>query len=282
MKFLQLTLVLFAVLFQSTAHSADENPLSKLAWQFGPTVGMIGDKATIQIPKGYAFLNAAETTKFQELNQNMSNGAQYLLAPESLAWFSIFSFSPEGYIKDDEGSDANDISADKMLESQKQNQISANEERRKRNWGTMTITGWRFPPHYDKQARLLEWAFVAKQDSDNQAVINYNTRILGRTGVMKVVLVASPENLDTSISELKSAFGGYAYNSGESYTEFKQGDKVAEYGLAALIVGGAAAVASKKGFFSVILAFLAGAWKFVLVAIVGGFAWLKSLFTKKD
>jgi uncharacterized membrane-anchored protein len=282
MKHLRLALIFFAVVFQSIAHSADENPLAKLAWQSGPSVGVIGDKATIQIPKGYAFLNAVETKKFQDINQNFSDGTQYVLAPESLVWFSIFSFSPEGYIKDDEGSDANDISANKMLETTKKNTILANEERVKRGWGTMTIKGWRFQPHYDKQAKLLEWAYEAKQDSDNQSIINYNTRILGRTGVMQVVLVASPESLDTSISELKSAFGGYAYNAGESYTEFQQGDKVAEYGLAALIVGGAAAVAAKKGFFTVILAFLAGAWKFILVAIAGGFVWLKSLFTKKD
>ena len=271
----------FAFFFQSIAHSADEDPISKLAWQFGPSEGVIGDKATIQIPKGYVFLNAEETKKFQEINQNFSNGTQYIFAPENLTWFSIFSFSPEGYIKDDEGSDANDISADKMLESQIQNTKSANEERRKRGWGTMSITGWRFQPQYDKQARLLEWAFAAKQDEDNSAIINYNTRILGRTGVMKVVLVASPEILDNSVTELKLAFDGYTFNSGESYAEFREGDKVAEYGLAALIVGGAAAVAAKKGFFAVILAFLAGAWKLLLIPFIFALGWFKSLFTKK-
>ncbi len=281
MKHLHTMIVFLALIFTVPAHSQEENPMSKLAWQLGPSVGVIGEKATIQIPKGFVFLNAEETKKFMELNENFSDGNQYIFAPETLEWFSVFDFSAEGYIKDDEGSDANDISANKMLEAQKQNTIQANEERRKRGWGTMTIVGWSFQPHYDKQAKLLEWAFLAKQDNDNQDIVNYNTRILGRTGIMKVILVASPAELNTSVASLKSALGGYEFTSGEKYTEFKEGDKVAEYGLAALIVGGAAAVASKKGFFAVILAFLAGAWKFAALAIVGVFVWLKSLFTKK-
>src|SRR5438046_7897948 len=38
----------------------------------------------------------------------------------------------------------------------------------------------------------------------------------------------------------KSALGGYGFVSGENYAEFKAGDKIAEYGLAALVLGGAA------------------------------------------
>ena len=56
----------------------------------------------------------------------------------------------------------------------------------------------------------------------------------------------------------------------------------AEFGLAALIAGGAAAVAAKKGVFAVIAGFLAAAWKFILVAVIGAFAWIKSLFKKKN
>lgn len=205
MKYLRITITILAILFQSVAHSEGENPISQLAWQFGPSVGVIGDKATIKIPEGYAFLNKEETKKFMEMNQNFSDGNQYLFAPSSLDWFSVFDFSPDGYIKDDEGSDANDISANKLLDAMKQNTLQSNEERRKRGWGTMSIVGWRFQPQYDKQTKLLEWAFLAKQDRDNQEVINYNTRILGRTGVMKVVLVASPETLDFSVTTLKTA-----------------------------------------------------------------------------
>ena len=45
----------------------------------------------------------------------------------------------------------------------------------------------------------------------------------------------------------KTALKGYDFAAGERYAEFRAGDRVAEYGLAALVVGGAAAVASKTG-----------------------------------
>jgi len=57
---------------------------------------------------------------------------------------------------------------------------------------------------------------------------------------------------------------------------------VAEFGLAALIAGGAAAVATKKGFWAVIAGFFAAAWKFIAVAVVGLLAWLRSLFKGKS
>jgi len=54
-----------------------------------------------------------------------------------------------------------------------------------------------------------------------------------------------------------------------------KGDKVAEYGLTGLIVGGAAAVAAKAGVFKWL-------WKVILAGIVGIGAFFKKLFGKKD
>ena len=88
--------------------------------------------------------------------------------------------------------------------------------------------------------------------------------------------------MNSAIADFKEKLNGFEYNQGERYTEFKEGDKIAEYGLAALILGGAAAVASKKGFFAVILAFLAGAWKLLIIPFVMLLGWLKSLFNKKN
>ena len=59
-------------------------------------------------------------------------------------------------------------------------------------------------------------------------------------------------------------------------------ERVAEYGLAALIVGGVAAVAAKKGLFSVLAGFLAVAWKFVAAAAIAAMAWLRRLFARKQ
>jgi uncharacterized membrane-anchored protein len=98
---------------------------------------------------------------------------------------------------------------------------------------------------------------------------------------MSAVLVSEPASLDADIKEFKSVLKSFAYNSGESYSEFKSGDKVAEYGLAALILGGAAAVATKKGFWAVLAGFFAAFWKVLAGLAVAAVAGLGSVFKKK-
>ena len=103
---------------------------------------------------------------------------------------------------------------------------------------------------------------------------------------MEVVLVARPEDISDAIVDLKDKLNGFEFDSGEKYTEFKQGDKVAEYGLAALILGGAAAVATKKGFWAVLAGLFAGFWKIIFIPIILFFSKIKemivSIFKKSD
>ena len=69
------------------------------------------------------------------------------------------------------------------------------------------------------------------------------------------------------------------FNSGNRYTDFDSGtDKVAEYGIATLILGGAAA---KAGLFKAILALLLAAKKFVVIGIMAVVAFVSRLFRRK-
>lgn len=274
---LSILFLIFAFSHFSVTAQAENNPLEELAWQVGPTDARIGDSATLSVPDGYVFLDAVDTKKLMEMMENIPTGKEYVFAPVDLSWYAVFEFNPVGYVKDNESLDA-----DSLLDSVRRGTEQSNIERKQRGWGTLSILGWKFQPRYDSNTRLLEWAFLAKSDQDNSQIINYNTRILGRTGVMEVVLVADPEILDNSVSAFKSAIGGYSFISGERYADYKQGDRVAEFGLAALIAGGAAAVATKKGFWAVIAAFLASAWKLIAAAIIGLIAWFASLFKSKS
>jgi uncharacterized membrane-anchored protein len=271
---------LLAVVALAAPRSAftQESPLSQLPWQFGPTTGKLGSRASIEVPKGYAFLGPEGTRQLNVLMQNPDSGEDsYTFAPEDMTWTAYFQFSETGYIKDNESLDANEI-----LSSVRAGTNQANVERRKNGWDELNVVGWSFEPKYDSSTKSLEWAILAETEKSKQQIVNYNTRLLGRKGVMEVVVVATPQDLNQSIAAFKGLLPGYDFASGEKYSEFKPGDHVAEYGLAALITGGAAAVATKKGFFGAIAAFLAAAWKFVLAGLVGLGAWLKSLFSRKQ
>lgn len=261
----------------AAAQEAQEqtDPLAELPWQVGPTKAAIGGRATIDIPDGYAFLGAEGTRQLDILLENPPLGVdQYTVAPVDLAWLGYLNFSEVGYVKDNESLDADDL-----LASIREGTEQSNVERRDRGWETLNILGWSFKPQYDEQIKALEWAVLAETGTSKSRVVNYNTRLLGRRGVMEVVVVAAPERIDASIADFKGLLPGYAFAAGEKYAEFQAGDHVAEFGLAALITGGAAAVASKKGFFAAIALFLAKAWKLVIIGLVGIGAVARKFFT---
>jgi uncharacterized membrane-anchored protein len=275
--FLAASLLLVAMCTATSVHAGDaEAAQPQLAWQRGPATGAIGSNATIDIPQDYVFLDVAETTRYVEMSENLPSGEEQLFAPTSGDWDAYFSFAPEGYVKDSETLDA-----DALLETIRSNQKQANAERRRRGWAEFTITGWHIAPRYNPETRVLEWATTARAAGSDRASINYNTKILGRKGVMSVQLVSTPEKFAAGLAAFQDRLDGFKYKPGDRYADYKAGDHVAEYGLAALVAGGAAAVAAKKGFFGAIAAFLAAAWKFVLMGIVGVGVWLKSLFGKK-
>lgn len=269
-----LAALLFLPMFCAGQSGADPNEeLRKLPWLAGPADGRIGDKAVIQLPAEYLFLDARNTARFLEMMGNPPpSEAHYALAPKSLAWFAVFSFDPVGYVKDDEK-----IDADALLASIRESDAPANKERQRLGMGALYTDGWQVSPHYDAQTKRLEWGTRLKTDS-NEYVVNYTSRILGRTGVMSAILVSDPQSLAKDTVEFKHLLRGFNYAGGEKYAEFKPGDKVAEYGLAALIVGGAAAAAAKSGLLKSLGKFL---WIIIIGAGAGAWGLIKSLLGRK-
>lgn len=242
--------------------------LQSLKWVEGPTEVKVGSKATLKVPEGYAFLGASDTKKFQELNENIANGNEYLLAPVDLHWFALFEYEDTGFVKDDE-----EIDAEALLTALREGTEAGNEERRKRGWSEMHVTGWRVKPAYNPDSKRLEWAVDAR--SDEGPSTNLFTKILGRHGVTSIALVTSPDTLQSDAPEFRDALVGFEYVEGERYAEFKEGDKIAEYGLAGLIAGGTVAVAAKSGL-------LKGLWKFLVLGAAALLAGARKLFGGKS
>ena len=247
--------------------------LQKLAWQKGPGDGAIAGKATIKIPQGYAFLDERNTRRFIELMGNPPRDGHYMIAPASLDWFAVFSFDAIGYVKDDEK-----IDAEQLLKDLKSGDERGNEERQRLGMSPIYTDGWHVPPHYDSDSKRLEWG-LRLRDEKGRTNVNYTSRLLGRTGVMSAVLVTSPQTLNEDMKAFSGALKGYEFVSGERYAEFKSGDKIAEYGLAALVVGGAAAAAAKSGLLKSLGKFL---WVIIGGAIAGGWSLLKRFFGRRD
>ncbi len=252
-----------------------EQFLASLNWTKGPAKGDMKDLAEIKVPANYMFTGEQGTQKLLRVFGNPTNGRELgLIAPTNLEWFVVFEFADTGYIKDD---DKDKLDADAMLKAIQRGTEAGNEERKKMGGAPLTITGWQQPPKYNPETHNLEWAI--KGESEGHQIVNYNTRLLGRKGVMEVALVVAPDKLTATMAEYQALLKGYAYKDGQGYAEFRSGDKVAEYGLAALVVGGAAVGAAKLGLFAALAAFLKKGWKLVIIAAVACGSFIKKLFT---
>jgi uncharacterized membrane-anchored protein len=258
------------------ATAAFRKQLGELNWIRGPKQVQLFGNSTLNVPDGFVFLNPPEMVKFEAITHNLGGDTEYFLAPIDLRWGARFSFKADGYVKDDEKIDAN-----ALLASIKTNTAEANKARRERGWDEMQVLGWQAAPHYDTETNRLEWAVRGKVLKANTEIVNLNTRILGRGGVMSVVLIANPEALAAATSEFNSTLSGFAYVPGQGYAEYKPGDKIAKYGLAALVTGGAAAIAVKTGLWKVIVGAVVAGWKFIAAACVALFGGLAKRFKRK-
>jgi uncharacterized membrane-anchored protein len=258
---------------------APEDPVFKkiqaLDWKHAPAKGDIAGRATIGLEGGLGFLDATNTTEFLVLQGNLPPKDMFTVAAQDLTWFSVFKFLDEGYVQDDEK-----IDADGILATLKENNAAGAQERKKRGLPGLHLEGWFMPPRYDSVTKRIEWATLLRTDSGVKTV-NFSTKILGRSGHMDVILVSDPKSLEADLAEFKKVLKGFDYVAGERYSEWKQGDKLAAYGLGALVLGGAAAVATKKGFWAVLAAFFAATWKLIAGVAVAAFAGLGAFFKKK-
>jgi uncharacterized membrane-anchored protein len=258
------------VMALATITSGQTAEVGAVKWQEGPSLGNLGGVAEIHVPAGCVFTGADDTRTLMEAMENPVSGTEMgFVAPADKDWFVVFEFDAVGYVRDDEKSSLN---ADAMLKAIQQGNEASNKERRRRGWPAMTILGWEQEPRYNEVTHNLEWAI--KAESEGKVVVNHNTRMLGRGGVMRVTLVADPTMLTSILPEYRNVLSGYRFREGHGYGEFRPGDKIAKYGLTALVAGGAAAVAVKTGVFKWV-------WKGLVLGALALAGLVKKLFSTK-
>jgi uncharacterized membrane-anchored protein len=272
-RFAILAFLALAILPALHAQDAAPNAADEIDWRHGPTDGALGTTATIPIPDGFVFTGREGAQALLRMTQNPVSGAELgivMPATEQDRWFVVFEFREEGYVSDE---DRGELDADALLENIRAGTEAANEERAKEGWPPVETLGWEKPPFYDPKTNNLTWA--TRLRSEGSESVNWSTRLLGRRGCMNVDLVLSPEELAAVLPRFEALLEGFRFHSGQSYAEFRPGDKVATYGLAALVAGGAGALAAKTGL-------LAKFWKYLVVAAVALAGFVKKLFGGKS
>lgn len=270
---------------EAPADKPAENPAwteAKAAAKTGPADIAIAGQATLHLPADRVFIPQPQAGRLLTAMGNPGTHEELsgLVFPKGEGdWFATLRYIPSGYVKD---GDAKEWKADELLASYKEGTESSNEERRKMGVAPIEITGWAEVPAYEAVTHRLVWAMRSREKgapTDAGQGVNYNTYALGREGYLSLNFVTDLKDLPAQKPEARALLGALEFDKGKRYEDFDSStDHVAEYGLAALVVG---VGAKKLGLLAVAFAFIAKFAKIIFLAVVGVGAAVTKFF-KRD
>ncbi len=252
---------------------------SELKFQEG-VIPIGSNLAKITLPENFRYLSPDDTQKvlvdiWGNPPRNKSLG---MIVPAGFkaigenSWGVVVTYEEDGHVKDD---DAANIKYNDLLKEMQEGTRNSNEERKKAGYDSIELVGWAQPPHYDQATHKLYWAKELKFGGNDENTLNYDIRALGRRGVLSLNAVASMSELKDVEKDMQAVLGFVEFNQGHRYTDYVDGtDKVAAYGIGALVAGG---LAAKAGLFKVLLVGLLAFKKFAILAVIAVVAFIKKL-----
>jgi uncharacterized membrane-anchored protein len=289
-----MTVALAALLTVAPAFAAEESDnaaemqkfMQSLHFKSG-TIALPGAKASLKLAGETRFLDAKDTERvLTELWGNPpGHHALGMVVPSESAladaksYGVVVTFNEDGYVSDE---DASKIDYDKMLSEMKDGTKEENEERKSAGYDAIELVGWAEKPHYDPAAKKIYWAKELSFEGADHHTVNYDVRVLGRAGYLSLNAVAGMEELPAIKAGMPSIISAAEFDGGARYADYQPGsDKLAAYGLAALVAGG---VAAKAGLFGKLAALLIAGKKLVAVAALGiaaGFKKISGMIKRK-
>lgn len=266
------------------------NEEAGMPWRVGPAALALGHGVSLELPAGYQFLAQPHAGKLMTRLGNLYNDNLLGLVVSSPSaqgadaedYLITLRYDEEGFVKDDEKLDGAEL-----LDAIREGEGKYNQERKKAGFPPIHADRWQETPHYDGASHRVIWGLLlSNPESQSDRSINYNTRVLGRKGYVSINLVTDPEKLARYKPAAATILASTSFVSGMRYEDFNEKtDKVAEYGLTGLVLGGvglglaklakvgllakfgkviiAALIAGKKAIVALLLAAAAGARKFL-------------------
>ena len=254
-----------------------------LQWQTN-SINISNGKAKLNLTKNFKFLNAAQSNFILHdlWNNPPRTDILGMIFPANSGPFTdssfafIITYDEEGYVKDE---DADKINYDDMLSDIIKGEGEVNKNREKQGYEAIHLMGWAQKPYYDKTNKVLHWAKELKFGNSETKTLNYEVRVLGRKGILSLNAIATMAELSLVKANIDEVLKMPAFTEGNKYSDFNSStDKVAEYGIGALVAGG---ILAKTGVLAIIGKFFLVAWKFILIGIAAAWGIIKKFFTGK-
>jgi len=259
--------------------------LQSLKYQHGE-IDLHGGLAKLTVPPEFNFLGAddAETVLVKLWgNPPMNPKPLGLLIPAGMtpassnAWVVTIDYEENGYVKDN---DASKINYDDLLKQMQKGIAENNKQRQAQGYPAITLVGWAAPPHYDAATHKLYWAKDIKFEGTSEDTLNYSIRMLGRKGVLELNAVSSIDQFSEIDRQTPQILSMVDFKEGSRYADFDpKVDKVATYGIAALVAGG---IAAKLGLFKLLIPALLAAKKLIVIGVIAVGTFFKKMFGRKN
>jgi uncharacterized membrane-anchored protein len=260
--------------------SKSEQLLAALKPEHG-TIKLPNGIATLELSNEFYYLSPNDTERL--LTQGWGNppGTKTLgmIVPQATSplsdqgWGVVITYNDDGHVSDQ---DAAKIDYSKLLKDMQEADESDNAQRKKDGYAALHLLGWAEPPYYDAQSHKMYWAKELKSDDASGNTLNYNIRVLGRQGVLELTAVAAMADFPKIKQEMPKVLASTNFDPGNRYTDYQAGsDKLAAYGLAALVAGG---IAAKAGLFAKLGVLLLALKKFIIIGLAAIGAFLRKLF----
>jgi uncharacterized membrane-anchored protein len=252
-----------------------EQFVASLNFQSGK-IELPGGIATLDLPPTFRYLNPADANRvLVDAWGNPPGGTTLgMIFPADISplssegWGVVVTYDEDGHVNDD---DANKINYDDLLKDMKSSSEDENKERVKAGYTALSLVGWAESPHYDQASHKLYWAKELAVGNVQEHTLNYGIRVLGRKGVLVLNAVAGMNQIVGIKTEMQKVVAFTEFKPGNGYADFNGStDKVAAYGIAALVAGG---VAAKLGLFAKLAVF----WKPIAAGIIALFAGIGKL-----
>lgn len=240
-------------------------------------VAVPGADARLRLGSGFRYLEAADARRvLEQLWGNPPDESVLgLVVPEGRGlreddgWAVVVTYSDDGHVSDAE---AARIDYDGLLADMQQGTREENKARKEAGYRGIELVGWAEPPHYDADAKKLYWAKELAFEGSPSRTLNYDIRVLGRRGYLSLNAVSAIDQLPDVRAGMQRLLPRVEFDRGARYADFDAGtDRVAAYGIAALIGGG---LAAKAGLFAKLGALLLGLKKLLvpllLLLVAGG------------
>jgi uncharacterized membrane-anchored protein len=204
----------------------------------GPAQIPLAERAVMWLPANRVFLAPELAKKFLErVGGSWDPATQGVVVPagDVGGWIAYIDVVDDGHIMED---DARTLDPAALLAAYRAGLARDNEARVKEGLAAMDAAGWLAEPRYDEK-RLLSSCIAARAAGAPTGLVNCATYALGRQGAFKVIAsFAEDEAGKKALGEATALAAVIAYDNRKAYADFDPAtDKVAPYGLAALVAG---------------------------------------------